>query len=383
MIDADVVNLGRGFLPEQDPLDCLPAIFHAWEEVTKNLPKLLLSNQYRKSIVKLPAFAHVALQTAPEVERAMQLLSYLGHAYVWGEKECPTVLPQVLAQPWYEVSKKLGRPPVLSYASYALNNWKRLDPQGPIELGNIVLIQNFLGGVDEEWFVLVHVNIEAKAIDSLQGCLEAIKAVQADDAKALFTALSRIESSLTNICKTLERMPERCDPYIYYHRVRPYLHGWKNHPSFPHGLIYEGVAAFGEKPQQFRGETGAQSAIMPTLDGLFGITHAQDELYHYLLEMRDYMPPLHRQFVAYVEQKSKVREYVQQKIAQFPDLREVYNRCIELIEQFRTIHIGYAANYVQRQHQLSEGNPNAVGTGGTPFMQYLKKHKDETISFLL
>src|SRR2546427_4821666 len=38
-------------------------------------------------------------------------------------------------------------------SSYALDNWRRLDPTSPIELGNITLLQNFLGGLDEEWFV--------------------------------------------------------------------------------------------------------------------------------------------------------------------------------------------------------------------------------------
>ncbi len=45
----------------------------------------------------------------------------------------------------------LGRPPVLSYASYALDNWRRIDRKNPIDLGNIALLQNFLGGQDEEY----------------------------------------------------------------------------------------------------------------------------------------------------------------------------------------------------------------------------------------
>ena len=31
----------------------------------------------------------------------------------------------------------LSRPPILSYDGYALFNWKRFDPTGPIALGNI------------------------------------------------------------------------------------------------------------------------------------------------------------------------------------------------------------------------------------------------------
>ena len=57
----------------------------------------------------------------------------------------------------------LGREPILSYASYALWNWRRLDESGPIALGNIALLQHFLGGLDEAWFILIHVDIERRA----------------------------------------------------------------------------------------------------------------------------------------------------------------------------------------------------------------------------
>lgn len=367
------------FLPRQDPLETLPAPFSRWEEVAKNLPKFLVASQFQKQMEEMPLFPVDELQSEAEYERAMQLLSYFGHAYVWGQKNVPDSIPEILAKPWYEVGKHLGRPPVLSYASYALTNWRRIDPKGPTDLGNIVLIQNFLGGVDEEWFILVHVAIEAKARPALEGCIEAVSAVQNKDHNALMQAFEKIKTSLAGICSTLDRMPERCDPYIYYHRVRPYIHGWKNHPLFPQGLIYEGVKEYEGKPQQFRGETGAQSSIIPTLDGLLGITHNKGELYQYLQEMRDYMPPKHREFIAYIETTSRVRPFVQANL----EFREVYNACVSLVNRFRQTHLKFAAAYIQKQHQDSANNPNAVGTGGTPFMEYLKKHKDETESFLL
>ncbi|MBS0654301.1 MAG: hypothetical protein JSR46_00860, partial [Verrucomicrobia bacterium] len=245
------------FLPETDPLEQLPAAFSAWEETASNLPKYLVASTFQEQLLKLPPFPTNKLQTVAEYERAMQILSYFGHAYVWGQKKVPESIPEVLAKPWYEVAKELGRPPVLSYASYALTNWKRLDPKGPIDLGNIVLIQNFLGGIDEEWFILVHVAIEAKASPALEACVEAIKAVENADTQGLMQVLQKMASALEDMCSTLDRMPQHCDPYIYYHRVRPYIHGWKNHPMFPNGLIYTGVQEYQNRPQQFRGETGA------------------------------------------------------------------------------------------------------------------------------
>ena len=172
------------------------------------------------------------------------------------------------------------------------------------------------------------------------------------------------------------RMPEHCDPYIYYHRVRPYIHGWKNHPDLPDGLIYEGVAAYAGRPQRFRGETGAQSSIVPALDAMLGVTHQEDALSLYLQEMRTYMPPEHRAFIESLERRGAVRAFVQR--CGRPSLTSAYNACTEGVERFRSLHLEYAARYIFHQAQTDPKNPHAVGTGGTPFMQYLKKHRDET-----
>ena len=177
-------------------------------------------------------------------------------------------------------------------------------------------------------------------------------------------------------------MPEACDPYIYYNRVRPYIHGWKSNPALPEGLIYDGVTAYGGKPQQFRGETSAQSAIVPAMDALFNIAHKPDPLREYLMEMRDYMPPKHRAFVEAVERRSTLRDFVKRHRDQAPKLKDLYNDCVSLIEQFRTQHLDFAARYIHQQTTKASNDSN-IGTGGTPFMQYLKKHRDECSQHLL
>ena len=64
------------------------------------------------------------------------------------------VIPQNIAITWYNIAEKLDRPPILSYASYALNNWSLLDKNKPLTLDNIRILQNFLAGVDEDWFIM-------------------------------------------------------------------------------------------------------------------------------------------------------------------------------------------------------------------------------------
>lgn len=368
----------RGFLPAQDPLGRLPSAFARWEDIAHDMPKLLAAGQLRHALEKLPVIDAAPLRKDAQIQRAMLLLSYFGHGYVWGGVETKNRVPAGVAVPWSEMAKRLDRPPVLSYASYALHNWQRIDPRGPIALGNIALLQNFLGGIDEEWFILVHVDIEAKAGPALAAIVSAQQAVVDGRVAELEQSLLTIAFALEQMYATLLRMPEHCDPYIYYHRVRPYIHGWKDNPALPEGVIYEGVHAYEGRPQKFRGETGAQSSIIPALDAALGISHRADPLRPYLMEMRDYMPLKHRTFIAAVEQGPSLRQYVLEHSQARASLRESYNSCVEWIGRFRSKHLEYAAFYIQNQSQRNATNPTDVGTGGTPFMPYLKKHRDET-----
>jgi indoleamine 2,3-dioxygenase len=295
---------------------------------------------------------------------------------VWGGAEPEAVIPASVAVPWCAVAQRLQRPPVLSYASYALDNWRRLDPSGPLELGNLAILQNFLGGADEDWFILVHLEIEARAARVLRELGPACACAGQGDAAGLSARLEAIGLGLESLCQSLGRMPELCDPYVYYQRVRPYIHGWKDHPLLPDGVIYQGVATFGERPQRFRGETGAQSGIVPALDAALGVTHAADPLRAYLAEMRDYMPRGHREFLAALEAAPSVRATV--LASADPELRAAYDDCLRWLESFRSTHLDYAARYIHQQRPSGGANPTAVGTGGTPFMAYLRKHRDET-----
>ena len=375
------IDPDRGFLLTPDPPAALPHTYVAWEELAAALPKLLGAGVVRDAIRRLPLLDTSVLSDDGRRRRAMLLLSYFGHAFVWGEDEPADVLPAPVAVPWARVAASLGRPPVLSYASYPLDNWRRLDPHGPIALHNLALLQNFLGGMDEEWFILVHVDIEARAGASLGAAVGALTAAAAADHSALDEALARLADGIGRMHATLGRMPERCDPYIYFHRVRPYIHGWQGHPGLPHGLLYEGVEAFAGCPQRLRGETGAQSSIVPALDALLGIEHEDDVLGQYLREMRGYMPPRHRDFITFLEQRSTVRAAVSE--AGSRDLRRRYNECVRGLATFRSRHFEYANRYIDVQSGADRENPSDVGTGGTPFMQYLKKHRDETLTHLL
>jgi indoleamine 2,3-dioxygenase len=313
---------------------------------------------------------------------AMVRWSFLVQAYVWGEGHPPEHLPRNLAVPYCALAESIGQFPLLPYSAYTLDNWAKLEPSGEAALGNIRTLQNFRGGLDEDWFILVHVEIEAKAGPALAAIPGILDAVAADAPEAVRDGLEKMLAAWTLINPVFDRMPEGCDPYIYFHRVRPYIHGWRDNPAFPAGgLVYEGVEKFGGRPQGFRGQTGSQSSIVPVMDALLGVSHKDDPLKSYLDELHFYRPPGHRAFIDDVRAAGRLRDFVAG--TGHRDLKDLYNAVIEAVYKFRARHLEYAASYIHKQASRHAGNDPDVGTGGTPFMKYLKKHRDECEAHLL
>ena len=351
------------------------------ENISSLLPKLLLTNKVQSTINSMNknSFSVDVLlknKNMKEINLAMVHLSFIAHSYIWGGDKPQKILPEVISKPWVKLSKFLGRPPILSYASYCLDNWFKIDNDQPISLDNVALINNFLGGVDEDWFVTIHVCIEDASGDAIDAAYKLSKLNETNNVNDFSIELRRIIKSLKAVNKIFSRMPEKCDPYVYYHRVRPYIFGTKDNPDLKQGLIYENQ--FNNEPQFFRGETGAQSSIIPLLDGALGVEHTNDNLRHYLNEMRDYMPPKHRKMIEYVEKTSQAKKFIDKS----KKLTKEYNGCLEEIRKFRAMHLEYAATYIHKQAQVNNtfgtGGSTIRGTGGTPFMKYLKKHRDET-----
>jgi indoleamine 2,3-dioxygenase len=256
---------------------------------------------------------------------------------------------------------------VLSYHSYAACNWQRLDLFRPIALDNLKIIQSFYGGTDEAWFILVHVVIEALAGQCIWTLWRLREAIIKDDLKSVAELFSKAAELLPCLPQTLAHMAEHCDPYIYFHRVRPYLFGWKDNPDIPEGVVYEGQ--YENAPQFFRGGTGAQSCVLPLLDAFLGIEHKEDTFTQYLLDIRNYMPRNQRLFLEFLEQDDSLMWYC--VAADNRNLLKAYKRCVFAVRFFRQEHLRLAEKYISAFKKK-------LGTGGTPFLPYLKKHLSET-----
>ncbi len=371
-LDSFEISPERGFLPAQDPVFTFgdeSRDMRDLEHLGAQIPELLESHKLRGSVKRLKL---AKLDALVDLDRrnllmATRICAFLASAYVHQIDE-PKVksIPRNLAVPLHEFSKKLGRRfPILSYDLYVLNNWRRTDPHGPIQVENLDTIQKFVRIPDEPWFILIHVEIEARAAPAIRAIGDLQQSVLRRDNDSLKFALDSIAESLESMIRTLTRMPEGNSPDVYAFAFRPYIQMFQE-------ITYDGVRELPPMPT-FRGETGAQSSIIPSLDVALGIKHAKTDLTDYVADMRNYMPRKHREFIEAVEANENahpLRAYLVKRGK--GGILDSYNTCLERIMEFRQKHLEFAVSYIQSK----VADPS--GTGGTPFMKWLAQLREET-----
>lgn len=177
--------------------------------------------------------------------------------------------------PLLQVCDYLELPPVATYAGVCLWNFRPIFPDEPIDsLENLATLTTFTGSLDESWFYLVSVAIEARGAPLIPLLLEAITAVRNEDIKSVTLALQAFAERLDEIGSLLDRMYENCDPHVFYHRIRPFLAGSKNmaDAGLPNGVVYD--TGLGDEPyRQYGGGSNAQSSLIQFFDIILGITH--------------------------------------------------------------------------------------------------------------
>lgn len=351
----------RGFLPAKDPLTAFPdgSLWCMLDDIGRELPGLLEEHSYRKRMRRLvippwPVSTGSPLVDLPGLRLYYLRIGFLASAYINQLDEPPVhALPASLAVPLCQACGLLGRPPILSYDGYALYNWRRIVPDGPIALGNLDTLQNFVHLYDEHWFILVHVEIEAIAARILDAVARIQGSLAIRDYPAIDAALTQIAGAIEAQTCVLQRLPEKMDHRLYHRTFRKYI-------RFFEDVHYEGVS---QAPISYRGETGAQSSIMPLLVGLMKIRHRPSALTNHLADMRHYMPVEHRALIEVVEQ--------------LPDLRRWaspanFNHVLDAMAAFREVHLRWAEQYIHRH------TDDPRGTGGTPYMHWLRQLIDET-----
>jgi indoleamine 2,3-dioxygenase len=335
-------------------------------DLATTLPAHVAERTLRDTLEALPVFNVSPLSEVTDfrlVERAFQIYSHLAQTFVWVDEHDPRQhIPAGVAVPFVKLANLVERLPIIIYAMTALANYERLDSDGEIEVDNTRVVQKLIDIPDESWFHLIHVEIERHAAPAIDGCVRAVEMANHSDTGGLTKVLAIIPPAFDNMIATFKRIGIGCKPETYFHTLRPYLFGFDD-------IVYEGVEEFGGVPQTFRGETGAQSTVIPAIQRFLGLRHAPGGLTEHLEIMIDYMPKPHREFLRRID-KFAVRDLVVK--AGDTALTEVYNECLQQVVEFRSLHLKRAHAYIARRVE------NPIGTGGTDFMRWLEQLRDET-----
>ncbi|KAG5986271.1 hypothetical protein E4U43_005593 [Claviceps pusilla] len=408
----------HGFLPDTFPLERLPdPYYNKWEAIASNLQALVLTRRLRGLVDQLPVLSTIGLEHESEWRRAYSLLCFIAHAYIWGGDLPAHRLPMSISVPLLDISDHLEVLPVATYAAVCLWNFKPVFINEHVDnMENLATLNTFTGSIDESWFYLISVAIEARGAPILDLMLTAIAAARSSDTTTVTRCLVGFAERLTDLTNILQRMHESCDPTIFYHRIRPFLAGSKNmaEAGLADGVIYEDGSGQ-EEYRQYSGGSNAQSSLIQFFDIVLGIHHrptgeardpsSESELearhappkHNFIQEMRRYMPGPHARFLADVSRVANIREFVQANNKN-RELCLAYDACLAMLGAFRDKHIAIVTRYIikpsrevrarsrsrsRKPVNLTAASRNAktksqTGTGGTALIPFLKQARDET-----
>jgi indoleamine 2,3-dioxygenase len=285
-------------------------------------------------------------------------------------------LPRVLAVPLVKIAEKIGAKPYMEYAlSYALYNYTYKDHTipNPCHYDNFKLIRTFDGSDAEHGFILVHVAMVAHSGDMVRHTRAVLDAASWKDRTEFDESCRKLHTTLRNINNTMESMWTRSNSEGY-NEFRTFIFGTKNQPMFPNGVIYEGVS---DVPTEYRGESGANDSMIPTLDNLLQVTQnlPTNPLTAVLKDFRSYRPGDHNAFLAQVEERANkvgVLDFAKGS-AQSTVL---YLQNLDMVREFRQRHWNFTKEYIMKY------SDHPVATGGSPIVTWLPNQLSSVMDLL-
>ncbi|CAO1597826.1 Indoleamine 2,3-dioxygenase [Xanthoria calcicola] len=376
-----------GFLPMELPLEALPdPYYNPWEAIVANLQALLLSKRLRGLIRATPVLSTSRLQDPAEWRRAYVLLSFMAHAYIWGGDAPEERVPPPISIPYLQVCETLELPPVATYSAVCLWNFKPIFRDEPIDsLDNLSTLATYTGSLDESWFYLVSVAIEARGAPLIPLMLDAIAAARRNDSKTVTNNLQSFAERLDELGSILQKMYENCDPHVFYHRIRPFLAGGKNmaEAGLPNGVLFDD-GTDGQEYRQLGGGSNAQSSLIQFFDIILGIEHrptgekprqqssgsesegqAPPSRHNFIHEMRAYMPGPHRRFLEHVSNVANIRDFVENH-RRNRDLTIAFDACLAMLRALRDKHIQLVSRYIIVKSRESRSGSRSLSPRAAP-----------------
>lgn len=415
------VDTRTGFMPPDPPLSRLSVQWEPWEAtldsaMQKKLqlavkPSLTieeknLSESWRELVRQLPVLPTSELTHSELLlRRAHHVLTFIMHFYIYTLPLSSAVLiPEPISVPLVAISSHLQIPPVVTYSDNVLYNWDIIRPRAQNELGfdppaldNLRSQDTFSGTIDEQEFYLASARIELRGVEALELMRATMDELFVSDEIAIrrITAyLHKLASIVRDLQTILLDVRKGCDPYTFYHSIRPWFRGVDSDPA-GRKWAFEGVE---EQPTHLSGPSAGQSTLIHALDVFLGLDNCNvveggvtPDQRTLLRKMHTYMPRHHRNFLRHLSTNLRpVRTFVTQ-LKPDVELLDAYNSAVQSVKEFRDAHIKIVAIYIiapaaRERTELERANPEAPeagkqvlkGTGGTDLVRFLKGVRDKT-----
>ena len=280
-----------------------------------------------------------------------------------------TIIPNNIAEPFCKIADLLGCYPWLEYHySYGLGNYtiirKRKDCNYKLE--DIRAESLFCGDTDEINFIKVHILINLYSPILISSIFDILTNIHIGNSSDVIKNLKSLMECVQNMNEKRKYMWDNSDK-VRYGAYRIFLMGHTgNEKIFDKGVLYEDNEGINQEYVQYRGETGAQDDIIPTLDIFTGVTkyYPENILTKYLYELRDYRPKVIIEFFNDLEKESNDLTL---KIFEICGVRGLIYLLVIVNEiyLFRNGHWLFVKKYIMSNTKYN------VATGGTPLNLWL------------
>mgnify|MGYP003705894777 FL=1 len=234
---------------------------------------------------------------------------------------------------------------------------------------NLDMAVKFSGMPDERGFIMLHVDINQYSPELIEGVLGTLEKIDENKTKSkINTSLDQCYQAMIKINGRRKIMWE-ASRWKHYNDFRVFIMGIKgNEAIFNEGVYYEGVD---EKARQYRGQTGAQDNIIPTMDIFTGVInyYPTNELTAYLMDLRAYRPVCVQHF--FEDLKEDMTQLHPEGLMGW--LNDCGNEeglvlllgILEEIYFFRNGHWQFVQKYIM------QNTTYASATGGTPIISWI------------
>jgi indoleamine 2,3-dioxygenase len=273
------------------------------------------------------------------------------------------------------IAKKIGAKPFMEYAlSYALYNYAKVNKSDALEYDNLKLIRLFDGSPAEHGFILVHVDMVRFSGLLVTNVAQAMRCAESKDRYNFNQAMISLYDAQTKINEKMETMWRNSKP-DGYQGLRTFIMGTFNQPMFPNGVLYEGVS---DARTQYRGESGANDSIIPTLDNFLQVTEnlPSNPLTDVLRDFRTYRPPHHNEWLSFVEDNAK-KVNIRGFSLQNAESALLYIKNLDKIREFRLRHWNFTKEYIMKYSK------HPVATGGSPITTWLPNQLSAVMGILV